>query len=185
MSIIHEALKKTQESMKSSEESRSAIIQEAQKHKNNPPEESPVRCDIGSEPIPVQAPLKAKVQSQPKSTDFPWRLAGVGSLVGLFLVAIMGASTFFNFHPDFKKLVAFHRQVTPSKLAITAPQMLTSNGSLLLSGIMMGGQHRLAVINDQTYEIGDRIGDKKITGIAIDHVTLQEGPNTFILKTRI
>jgi hypothetical protein len=68
---------------------------------------------------------------------------------------------------------------------VEKPTFVSAPVNLVLNGIMMDGSHRVAVINDQTYQVGDVIEGKKITSISIDHVTMQNGQSVFELRTRV
>lgn len=128
----------------------------------------------------TRASIEALVQS-----PNVWRALGTTSLLGLFLVGMVATPSIFHVHMNIKTLPFFsHLNAKPlaenkEKPIVAAPT------NLVLNGIMMEGQHRVAVINDQTYEVGDRIDDKKITAISIDRVTLQNNQNSFELKTRV
>lgn len=175
MSIIHEALKKTQE-IKALSENSAEQMNKARVHPAD------ARVDL----IREAHPQKPSLEEASESPIF-WRAFGVTSLLGLFLVGVVGASSIFHFQSHIKAPHLFsHQAIKPPQYAQNKVKpMLMAPEHLVLNGIMLEGQHRVAVINDQIYQVGDQIEDKKITGIAFDHVSLQNSQNRFELKTRV
>lgn len=179
MSIIHEALKKTQKSMDAA----------------HLPEKPIQSAPIKRAPVKETPHLERKVRvphtpAASEANPFPWRLVGMGSILSLFLVATIGASSLLHFQPSFHAISAFAKNAAPSnqvrtEYAHNALQPISlASSHLILNGTMLEGRHRVAVINDQIYQIGDSVENKKITGISIDQVTLQDGKNVFELRGR-
>lgn len=187
MSIIHEALKKTQE-MKTGTES--ALDK---KPEINSPPIQPSKAKVHQASSHAKRIRKSSSQTEASVEVFSespvfWRALGVTSLLGLFLVGMVGVSSMFHFQAHLKVPTTFF-----SKKAGAGPQyagnavksLMPAPAYWVLNGIMLEGQHRVAVINDQIYQVGDQIEDKKITDIAFDHVSLQNAQNRFELKTRV
>ena len=60
----------------------------------------------------------------------------------------------------------------PEKVARPKPGREEQGPRHRLSTILISGSNRLAVINDRVYEVGDEIGNEKISVITLDHVVL-------------
>lgn len=175
MSIIHEALRKAQESRLNA-----AQTTPVQEPAANPAPE--VSAHVPKTPAPQAAPIKERAPEPKISLELVdrspvfWRALGVTSLLGLLLVGIVGVSTGFHL----KKISFFG-----PRAHVVKPTFVSAPVNLVLNGIMLDGNHRVAVINDQTYQVGDVIEGKKITSISIDHVTMQNGQSIFELRTRV
>ena len=72
---------------------------------------------------------------------------------------------------------------TPKAPVQTQAQVQTSPAeTLVLNGTVRTEDHQAALINDQIYEVGDMIGDKKIISIDLNQVQIQDGENIITLK---
>tara|TARA_R110000868_G_scaffold82247_3_gene232281 strand:- start:1188 stop:1616 length:429 start_codon:yes stop_codon:yes gene_type:complete len=74
-----------------------------------------------------------------------------------------------------KKLPIQH---APRALAIKQP-------TLLLEGVFLSDNERLAMINHQSYHEGDKINGMQIVSIAFDQVTLQNKKRSMILRSNL
>lgn len=108
---------------------------------------------------------KSPYVSEPRvaNNNFPWKVAGLCSFAGLLLVASLGAPSVFHYHPNFKMFSSLAKKPSPGpELADNKERpIVTAPTNLVLTGTMLEGQHRLAVINHQTYQVGDQIDEKK------------------------
>ncbi len=105
------------------------------------------------------------------------------TLVSLFLV---GTGVLFGV---FLYLLDDSSQITPN---VIQPQFSktgvapvpTEENPLILSGTMMMGDKRVALINNGIYEVGEFVEGKKVTAIALEKVELLDGENIIILKAK-
>lgn len=65
--------------------------------------------------------------------------------------------------------------------AAQAPKAYSGN-EYLIEGIMSMEDKSVVLINNQIHEVGDQVGPFTITGIAPDHITVDENGRTRILK---
>jgi hypothetical protein len=57
-------------------------------------------------------------------------------------------------------------------------------GSLVLNGTMMRGDHRVALINSNIYQIGDKVEEYEILEITLQAVKLRKNNEIVFIKTR-
>jgi hypothetical protein len=60
----------------------------------------------------------------------------------------------------------------PEKTAKPRPRRVQEGPNYKLSAILVTGSSQLVVIDDRTYEVGDQIGEEKISRITLDHIVL-------------
>ena len=63
----------------------------------------------------------------------------------------------------------------------------TPKNRLVLTGIIIGSQRRVAIINDQTHRVGSSVGDYKITAIKKRSVEIsnESGTRELVLETQL
>lgn len=190
MSIINEALKKTQASLNK------GITAVPRKHLL----EQEVRKNI---PETAPAPrVKIDAPSRPRKNW--WAVILLEILVLVFIAGVL-----FVWQPRFfQTLNTWYSHyipapnssvpaVPPAPSAVTtAPSPVTQPAvpvavtetatpeSLVLSGIMMVEDKRVALINGEVYEMGEHIDGFKITNISLDRVELSNGVRTRVLSVR-
>jgi hypothetical protein len=166
MSIINDALKKTQENLeqKNDKESNQDVSQLYDKLHSPKKAEGP--------PVPGAKSAKSK---ENKSNNF-------GSI--LILIAILGGLYFaYNFYYakdgknkiDFKKFkIAFPKSKGSSSTPKAVPAREYKMGEVVLNGVFTTGERTAALINNKIYEIGQEINGNKIISISIDKVELMD-----------
>lgn len=201
MSIINEALKKTQAHLKE----KTAVIADERFSWRPPITEQPI-----IPPRPSEGFAQQPSPPMAKQITKKWHIIILAEIV-LFLVA---ASVIFVlqprvFHaflqppaigPTLQKSHAVSAQrpqvntsASPDGLATSSANLAvnpspTSWGSkptdLVLSGIMMNQNKMVALINNEIYELGDEIDGKKITKITLNQVELRDDKGLTILDVR-
>jgi len=82
--------------------------------------------------------------------------------------------------PSFKKTTS-----TSTRRAVQRTRRKTvPRGSMELNGIVMMGERRVALINNDIYEVGDSVDGKKIINITTNDVELKDGEKTITLKVQ-
>jgi hypothetical protein len=56
-------------------------------------------------------------------------------------------------------------------------------GKLVLNGVLLADQEKIALINNQAYHLGDSIEGMRIINIELNSITLQDGARTMVLRT--
>ena len=56
------------------------------------------------------------------------------------------------------------------------------HGKLVLNGVLLGDQEKIALINNQPYHLGDSIEGMKIVNIELNSITLQDGVRMMVLR---
>ncbi len=59
-----------------------------------------------------------------------------------------------------------------------------NSNELVLSGIMTMGDEQLALINNKIYKVGDYIGDRQVLSISVDKVEISDNGKTLTLTTK-
>ncbi len=186
MSIINDALKKAQNRM--NQEKSNAPLEGAETHNpqtdnstklgderfarpaqqaETPQPKQPAKLSPAAKP---QSPPRAEKQSAPrKGSAKKW----LGISIGLVLLMTAGSLWFFN-------LLPFSAENSHTAGTQNRPQ---GDGGLHLSGIMTMGEKRVALINDDIYELGDIVAGKRIVEIERDKVHLaDQDQNISIIK---
>jgi hypothetical protein len=182
MSIILDALKKTQEKMASpvyvetlQEEKLHADEEREQLHKQHEQH----TYDHRESAVHQRYKKYARKEPLESPSTFPWKMAGLASLVGLAIVVFVGGASVFDFRFEQKAKTDLVSNQHP-----TLPIVVSAPADLVLNGTMLEGRHRIAVINDKSYTVGDHIDNKIITAILMDKVILQDGKSTMELKAK-
>lgn len=96
----------------------------------------------------------------------------------------------FAYYPKIKKY--FHKPIVVQKTIVAAPVAvaiknavpteIAYQGKLILNGVFMSDQEKIALINNQPMHVGDSVEGKKIISIDLNKVKLQDQSNILILK---
>lgn len=99
-------------------------------------------------------------------------LVGTGLLFGVFFYLLNDSSQISSnvIQPKFDK----------TRVAAVP----TQENPLILSGTMMMGDKRVALINNGIYEVGEFVEGKKVTAITLEKVDLLDGENIITLKAK-
>ena len=168
MSIINDALKKTQQSF----------------NKQNDQDISSLYEQIHSKPKPetvTTEKISEPQKSNPKKIFALFlSIAGIAILLSSLLIAFSGKS-----HSR-SKPVAFVKSIVARETAkiIKPPEKKQTyqKGELFLNGTMEMQGKTVALINDGIYEVGDTVDGKKITDIRMDGVELLSGDQKIFLS---
>ena len=201
MSIINEALKKTQDNLENLKEKTIAVTRDRipleQKTWQQPAAPQPSHAFTPTPPSLTPAP-------EAKRTPKRWYIIVLIEILVLCLVAWV----LFVIQP---KLFRFSGQVKTSSPAgkslakpiqpkpvpatqpvpaagvfpeIRFPMGMSSQDNLVLNGIMMNRNKMVALINGEIYEKGDFVKGKMVSKITLDRVELTDGDEVTILSVR-
>lgn len=93
--------------------------------------------------------------------------------------------------PQVSQPVPETTQAPAPQLSQSAPPVLVQHpslpiadyvGNLILNGVFETDQDKIALINNQSYHIGDTVGGMKIVSMEMDSVKLRNDKNIFILR---
>jgi len=189
MSIINDALKKTQEDLGETEkvlERELKEIQETEENKTetriptNIYEELHQKADTRKDVITPTPKKKSSLLRAAKRWFKPLGIIVFGSL------CLWGGYSFLTHNPPSQNLSSQPNNTlskTKSIFAQKAPKKrIYKSGDLVLSGTSLMDGKRVALINDNIYEIGGVINGKQITAISLNKVELLDNDRTVILK---
>lgn len=207
MSIINEALKKTQTNLNNLKGKPIAVADDriAVRQKTwHPPAAQP------SQPFtqaPPRAPAATPAPQAKRTASKRWYLIVIAEI----LVLGLAAWVLFIFQPQLfrssiqpKRSPAARRSITTTaqpKPAASLPQpapaasmpqplaeikfsMGAPAKNLVLSGIMMDQKKMVALINGEIYEVGNYISGQRVNKITLNRVELRDGDNVTILEVR-
>lgn len=179
MSIINEALKKTQKYLERKVESQPAIT---------PPNMASPKIDSPK-----------KENTSVKITIILISLGFVGCVVAFFLMMFPAqkmAPTPSIVKTDLQQNTAvsnppaaYTPPISPALPAQTIPASATASSStntsqLVLNGTIDTGDDQLALINNQIYRVGDDVEGRRILRIGTDKVEISENGNVVVLTTK-
>lgn len=77
------------------------------------------------------------------------------------------------------------QMVAPSHISATLPaaNLTKLNNKLVLNGVFISELEKIALINNQSYHVGEMVQGFKIISIDMDSVKLSDDKNSFILHT--
>ena len=168
MSIIYEALKKTQH--------------------NREVKRNPARK--------IQRPrFKMRVNIR----DFDWPDVGLAALIGVLLVVSVSVYTVHfarklsrhtivasNHHAVPAIVPAILKAATPAaptEMPAETMVMGADNTDLVLNGVLLSDEEKLALINNKTFHVGDMVGGMRIVSIDFNSVKLANGGQLMTLRT--
>ncbi len=170
MSIINDALKKTQQNFNKQKDQDISSLYE--KLHTKPRAESPESPSDEKTPAPQK--------SNPKKIFLLFlSIAAIAFLLSFLLI------TFFSKSPSKYKSVAKIKSMVDKETAKfikpPEPKRTYEKNELFLNGTMQMEGKTIALINDQIYEVGDSVNGKKITDIRLDGVELLDGQQKIFL----
>ncbi len=192
MSIINEALKKTQTNLNNFKERPATVTDDriATGQKTwQPPAAQPSQSF-------TQAPSSGPVATPPpqakRTSAKRWYLIVAAEILVLGLVAwtlfIMQPQLFQYSQQPTQYLPAIKtRSPAPVPAISVAPEIKYTppqKNNLTLNGIMMNQGKMVALINGEVYEVGDYIGARRINKMTLDMVELRDGDELTILSVR-
>ncbi|OGT33800.1 MAG: hypothetical protein A3C44_05225 [Gammaproteobacteria bacterium RIFCSPHIGHO2_02_FULL_39_13] len=180
MSLIDEALKKTQSSLKNTQRPHSVSTSESIVSRAT----ATSAMHAGMIPNQFIKPRRTK-----KSFAFPnmtfnlhWIIFSVASIISISLIIFM----LMHFHSITDRYVNFYSNLFSqhkTQRVITQPVM-NETMPLTLSGTMRINNKRVALINGNLYRVGEVVNGYKVNAIQYDHVTLLN-PQTHQIRTLV
>lgn len=161
MSTIHDALKKVQDDMQPQDVS-------AEK---TPEPEKPYNPFNAPPPLPEKKIAEENPEPPKKNSKKITNIIFIVIILCGLGYSIFSLVTRFNFHQlkQFKASI-FHTQIQQSKQA--QPAVATPKGGIRIQGIMAMGSRHVALINNDIYEVGDTVEEKRIKLITKNEVTI-------------
>ena len=207
MSIINEALKKTQVNLNNLRGKPVAVADDriaAGQKTWQPPAAQPAQPFTQT---PPSAPAITPAPQAKRTSTKRWYLIVIAEILVLGLAAwvlfifqpqLFRSSLHPKRSPTVRKSIATTAQPKPAAsllqpvpaVSVAPPPeikfpMGASARNLTLNGIMMDQNKMVALINDEIYEVGDYIGEKKVTAITLNMVELRDdGNNVTILEVK-
>ena len=174
MSIINDALKKTQQNVANHQNSSNISELYANLHSKKPVEERPNPAS------PAKAVQKISEKSSPKKI-----LMLVFFVIGI-AVFLSSLILIFSSKKPPKPIEVVKSLLTQgtSKLKAPEPKRTYEKGELFLNGTMEMQGKTVALINDEIYEVGDIVNGQEITAIRLDGVELLKGGQKTFLSVR-
>jgi hypothetical protein len=183
MSIIHDALRKTQNKMDN---------KDAKAGQPGPDPTSDAQKDVNiiyeklhqkkvDHSVPPGSPVKsAKTQPEKKANQ-----AGPVLFLFLLIFALGGTVYFIYFKGKKINLPKPHFSSNSSHSRKTKPVPTYGDNEIVLNGTMMMGDRQVALINNEIYELGETVKGKKIVSISLQKVELEEADgNITVLKVQ-
>ncbi len=201
MSIINEALKKTQTNLSNLKEKAIAVaddrISAGHKIWQQPPKQpSPAFTPaVASLPPAAATPVREVKQNSSKRTR--WYLIVLAEILALGLIVwtlfVIQPRLFrSSYQPKMSSPAVKPNPVTmpqPAPALAVSPETripisTPAKSNLALKGIMMNQNKMVALINGGIYETGDYVNGKRISKITLDKVELLDGDEIMILNVR-
>lgn len=162
MSLIDQALKKTQTSLRQNRPDK------AEKQDTSP--RSPIYSTTHTSQIPLSAqriinPFKKKYPSNKK-----YWIVGAVSLIA---VGIMGFEIVTHFSPIEKRYAHFYGNIFSHSFVLKKAVPVVVEKPMILNGTMEMDNERVALINSDLYHIGQSVDGYKIKQIRYNNVLLQ------------
>lgn len=167
MSIINDALKKTQQTRKNDKDKRTQVKSTAQEkpaaEKVAKPASPPPQIDT-QKPIPISSKKKSGPQKPPPFV-FTFKMASLLTVAAL--LAVMAITN-------------YQRLSSPSKMHAAAQPIAKTK--VVFEGVVLTDNDNVAYINKQSLKIGDSVGGMKIVAMTQDTVDLQTNQGLLRLK---
>lgn len=157
MSIINDALKKTQSDLLTK-----ALKPSAQEEKKPTPAQATLPLRSSGPAAPESAQLKKTTK---RSVDRTQVLLGI--TIGFCVCLLAGMILIFN-------QISSHGLATTSRKAVRRPHK-NSSSEIVISGVITRNNKNVALINNEIYEVGETINGKKIVNITLEKVELLDG----------
>ncbi len=185
MSIIHDALKRAQNEFNKDNDKSSDIkktetpeIYEKLKTKTTPPIKNTEHQEPQQQIQTTSTQEKTLPNTRKKKLNVTFiSLIAVFSLfIGVFisfLIVLLNQSSTRAKVDKTTPEQAFSSKISPLK-KVTTPKTSVQKNNLVLSGTMMMGEKRVALINGEIYELDESIRGKKITNVTLKNVELTD-----------
>lgn len=164
MSIINDALKKTQTNMDPKETKDVSKIYEKLHPPASTPPPRPASPSGSKQPEPPKQPVK--------KSQAPAILAIVCILC--VVTGVLVAALFFSKQKSSELSKKFTNTFFKPKAPKPAPARVYRPGEIVLNGTMMMSDHRVALINDKIFEIGDVIDGRELLDVSFNKITLKD-----------
>lgn len=200
MSIINEALKKTQTNLDNIKEKVAVTADDRIPVGQNPwhrPAAQPSQAFTpkpSSAPVVTPGPETKHIFSQRKPAGKRWYLIIFAEILVLGLIIwtlfIIQPRLFrSSYQPKTSSPAVKPNPVTtaqPAPVVAVSPEtrITPAQSNLALKGIMMNQNKMVALINGGIYETGDYVDGKRISKIALDRVELLDGDEIMVLNVR-
>ncbi len=190
MSIINDALKKTQLRFKKPKE------KEKTKDDSTPKDDGTVNVyekmyKAREEKEKISLPRATSGKKSKKDSEISHRSRERLKTIFAAVFLIASVSFSFKFLSGYEPLQDFIRSKTGKRrssrfyIAKHVPKTrVYKAGDLVLNGISLINGTKVALINDEIYQIGDTVNNKKITRIDRDTVELRNDEKIFTIKIR-
>ncbi len=180
MSIIHDALKKTQENLKDKDDKLTEEIKPISSSAVKQPEAKRAPSNIS--PLSQTYPKDPAKQKKNVPLEVSNRLKIVTLCICVLACGIIFYSLFYQLKSYWalkpavvKQPVVSHPQPPPVPQVALAPKKKTPpHPTIKLNGIITMGNKRSALINDNVYEEGGEVEGKKIQKILADRVEISD-----------
>ena len=141
MSIIYDALQKTQKKLEN-------------------------KTDVQAESVPKKNVRQRLIRIEIKS----FLMAAFISI--LFFIIFIRSITYTPHH------------ATPKMSVTSAKKIAVSRNPLVLNGVFLSTQEKMAFINHQAFHLGDTVEGMRLVKIDLEKVTLKKGAETFELQLK-
>jgi hypothetical protein len=184
MSIIHDALRKTQNKMDNKDPKAPGQpgpdpTSDAQKDVNV------IYEKLHQKKVDHSAPPGTSGKSGKGQPEKNTNQGGPVFLLFLLIIALAGTVYFIYFKGKKINLPKPHFSSNPSRSLKTKPVPTYRENEIVLNGTMMMGDRQVALINNEIYELGESVKGKKIVSISLQKVELEEPDgNVTVLKVQ-
>ena len=175
MSIINDALKKTQENFTQQSEQDVSGLYEKMHSKSN------IEDNLSSSTLSQEPSQKLNLKN---FFIFIFFILSIGVFAASLLLISSKSTSKKSSHP-LTQPIAFVKSIITketSKMPVPEPKRTYKEGELFLNGTMQTQGKTVALINDQIYEVGDSVQGQKITDIRMDGVELLKGEQKIFLS---
>lgn len=107
------------------------------------------------------------------ASSLPWVTICLLIIIACLLIVVISA-----YYPQIKKYFSFQSSVALP--TVRAPA--TYQGNLVLNGVLLSNQEKIAMINNQAFHVGDTVDGLQVVDIQSTSVKLQNDKNMFILQ---
>ena len=190
MSIINDALKKAQSSFKKTDKTPAE-----EKKQKNPADQSTLnvyeklykkQADQQNASVPGKNQKEKEADKKTSTLRSAKRWIKTFAVVSVCLLLLSGSFFFIaRLQPvrDFFHSVKKNRVSSRTYIASQAPKIRTYKpGELILNGTSLIDGKRVALINDEIYEVGEVINGKKITSINLNKIELRDNEKIITLR---
>lgn len=185
MSIINDALKKTQMSFKKPKK-KDEKKEEAQEKKSDDVTNVYEKLYKSKEEKAVAPQERAKTENKSKGPQEVFKTI----FAVIFLIGSVGFS--YKFLSGYEPLQDYIRSKTGKsrssrqliKKYVPTKKRVYKDGDLILNGVSTIDGQKVALINDEIYQLGEVVGNKVIIAIGKDEVDLQDDEKVYTIKVR-